>query len=69
MNKEQFKKLQSIYTALRDAEELVIPEININNFTKEEVEASEKSFTDFYHAVEDIKHSVGLLLDELQKKN
>lgn len=68
MTNEHFKKLQAIYSALRDADRLVCTELG-KEYTEEDVKNMDKSFTDYYHAVEEIRHDVGLLLDELQGRH
>jgi hypothetical protein len=67
MNKIEFSKLQDIYSMFREADKLVTPEINTENYTRQQIEETNDSYNKFYLAFCDIRHKVGLLLDEVKE--
>ena len=59
-------KLRLLYGDFREANQLVCNEIG-KEYTEEDVRKMDKSFTDFYNSVEDIRTKLGVILDMLDK--
>ena len=62
MTNEQLKKLQDIYTALRNADKLVTPELSVN-YTPGDVRKMDESYAKYYYAIDEVRYDIGKLLD------
>ena len=67
MNEELKKRLRQIIPSFRNAEKLVVSELNISNYNHDDVVKTDKSLTDFYHAVEDIRSDIQRILDDIDQ--
>ena len=67
LNKELTQKLRKIFSDFRDAEKLVVSEISTTNYSHDDVVNMDNSFTNFYRAVEDIRSSIGIIIDDIDK--
>lgn len=57
------KELRGIYEKFREAEKLVVSELS-KNPSEDEIKKMDEAFTAYYHAIDDIRYDLGLLLDK-----
>lgn len=67
MNRELEKKLRNLYSDFREANKLVTQQINLNNYTHEDVVETDESYTAFYEAVDEIRDTLGKILDDIDQ--
>jgi len=66
-HRELQDRLRDLYSAFRESDKLVTPSINSDTATKEEIDAMNTSYDIYYEAVDEMRATLGKILDDLDK--